>query len=92
MTPWIALGLLVALLGATSIHLASAHQRWRAAPLPARAARSAGFALLAISLAILLRVLQPAAAVFVFVHGLMLFWILLPTLGAWRRSRRKATA
>ena len=83
------IGLLTSLLGSATIYLASPSQRWLAVPWPARAARPAGFLLLLAGLLALLQALQPAAGSFVFVHWLMLLFVLLPYLGALLDSRRK---
>lgn len=84
----VALGLLLAACGCASIYLASPNQRWRLAPWPARPARVAGGLLLAAGLIVLLRALQPAAGSFVFVHWLMLLFVLFPYLGALRSVHR----
>lgn len=83
------IGLLTSLLGSTAIYLASPNQRWRAAPWPARPARTAGILLLAAGLIALLQAMRPAAGSFVFVHWLMLLFVLFPYLGALLVSRRK---
>lgn len=83
----LALGLLLAAAGCACVYLASPHQRWRAAPWPARPARAAGGLLLVAGLAAFLQVLQTAAASFVFVHWLMLLFVLFPYLGALLSSR-----
>ncbi len=84
----IALGLLLAAAGCAGIYLASPNQRWRAAPWPARPARAVGILMLAAGLSAFLQVLRPAAAGFVFVHWLMLLFVLFPYLGALMVSRR----
>lgn len=84
----VALGLLLAAAGCASVYLASPNQRWRTAPWPARPARAAGALLLAAGLLVLLQVLRPAAGSFVFVHWLMLLFVLFPYLGALRSARR----
>lgn len=90
---WIvALGLLLATAGSASIYLASPNQRWLVAPWPARHARTAGTLLLAAALIVLLQVLRPAAGCFVFLHWLMLLFVLFPYLGALRSARRRTAA
>lgn len=85
-----ALGLLLAAAGCVSVYLASPHQRWRAAPWPARPARAAGALLLVAGLVAFLQVLQAPAASFVLVHWLMLLFVLFPYLGALRSARRQS--
>lgn len=82
-------GLLALLLGATSIYLASPNQRWRAESLPVCSARIFGVILLIIGLVVLLKVLQPAAGAFVFVHWLMLLFVAFPYLGALLATHRE---
>lgn len=82
-------GLALALLGCACVYLASPNQRWRAAPWPARPARLAGALLLVGGLIALLQVFQTPAAVFVFVHWLMLLFVLFPYLGALLSAQRK---
>ena len=77
MNGFLALGLFFAAAGGVSIYLASPNQRWRAAPW------------LVSGLFALLRVLQAPAAAFVFVHWLMLLFILFPYLGALLAARRE---
>jgi hypothetical protein len=89
MNGFIALGLFFAAAGGVSIYLASPNQRWRAAPWPARVSRTGGALLLVSGLFALLRVLQAPAAAFVFVHWLMLLFILFPYLGALLAARRE---
>jgi hypothetical protein len=89
MNGFIALGLFLAAAGCVCIYLASPNQRCRAAPWPARAARAGGALLLVSGLLALLRVLQAPAAAFVFVHWLMLLFILFPYLGALVAARRE---
>lgn len=91
MNTFILIGLLALLLGTTSIYLASPNQRWRAEPLPALSARIFGAILLALGLVFLLKVLQPAAASFVFIHWLMLLFVAFPYLGALLAARRKTS-
>ena len=83
MTLFISLGLLASLLGSIAIYLASPNQRWRSASWPARPARAAGLLLLAAGLIALLQTMRPAAGSFVFIHWLMLLFVLFPYLGAW---------
>lgn len=85
----VALGLLLTAAGGASVYLASPNQRWRTAPWPTRPARAAGALLLAAGLFVLLQVLRPAAGSFVFVHWLMLLFVLFPYLGALRGARRE---
>ncbi len=89
MTTTILFALLPLLLGAVSLYLASANQCWRTTSLPAYSSRMFGIILLAIGLLALLKVLQPAAAAFVFVHWLMLLFVIFPYLGALRLARRR---
>lgn len=88
----VALGLLLATAGCASVYLASPNQRWRDAPWPARPARAAGALLLAAGLVVMLQVLRPAAGSFVFVHWLMLQFVLFPYLGALRSARRGSSS
>lgn len=83
------IGLLTILSGSTAIYLASPNQRWLAVPWPARPARTTGILLLVAGLIALLQTLRPAAGTFVFVHWLMLIFVLFPYLGALLVSRRK---
>lgn len=85
----VALGLMLAAAGCASVYLASPNQRWRATPWPAWPARGAGALLLVAGLIMLLQVLRPAAGSFVFVHWLMLLFVLFPYLGALRGARRR---
>jgi len=48
--------------------------------------------LLAAGLIVLLQVLRPAAGSFVFVHWLMLLFVLFPYLGALRSARRRTSS
>lgn len=84
----VALGLLLAASGCAGIYLASPNQRWRAAPWPGRLARTVGVLLLVGGLAAFLQTLWPPAATFVFVHWLMLLFVLFPYLGALLAARR----
>jgi uncharacterized membrane protein HdeD (DUF308 family) len=86
----VALGLLLTAAGGASVYLASPNQRWRHNHWPARPARAAGALLLAAGLLVLLQVLRPAAGSFVFVHWLMLLFVLFPYLGALRGTCRES--
>ncbi len=88
MNGYFVLGLLLAATGCVCVYLASPNQRWRAAPWPAGPARLAGALLLVGGLAALLQVFQAPAASFIFVHWLMLLFVLFPYLGALRSARR----
>lgn len=90
MNGYFALGLLLAAAGCACVYLASPNQRWRAEPWPARPTRVVGAALLVAALAAFLHVLQAAAASFVFVHWLMLLFVLFPYLGALRSAPRRS--
>jgi len=87
----VALGLGLVVAGAASLYLASPHQRWLAAPLPARPARAVALALLVASPIAFSRAMQMVPAVFTFVASLMLLLVLLPYVGgalvALRRRR-----
>lgn len=63
-------------------YLSSPHQRWLAMPLRAWPARLPGCVLVMGALWLLLRVMQPAAAVFTQLSWLMLMLIAWPCLGA----------
>lgn len=69
-------------LGCLCIYLGSPNQRWRRAPWPPLAARAAGIAALALGAWGCLRAFSAVAAVFVFCTALMLFFSLIPYLGA----------
>lgn len=84
----VALGLLLAAAGCVGIYLASPNQRWRAAPWPGRPARMVGVLLLVGGLAAFLQTLRSPVAAFVFLHWLMLLFILFPYLGALLAARR----
>ncbi|GAB2181923.1 hypothetical protein DLREEDagrD3_21460 [Denitratisoma sp. agr-D3] len=82
-------GLLLVAGGCVSVYLASPNQRWWAASLPAKPARLAGTVLLIAGLVVLMQTLRAPAALFVFVHWLMLLFVLFPYFGALRSSRRR---
>lgn len=84
----VVLGLVLAAAGCIGIYLASPNQRWRVAPWPAAPSRAAGAVLLVTGLAALLQALKGPAAAFVFVHWLMLLFVLFPYLGALLPARR----
>lgn len=84
----VALGLLLVAAGCVGIYLASPNQLWRAAPWPGRPARMVGVLLLVGGLAAFLQTLRSPVAAFVFVHWLMLLFILFPYLGALLAARR----
>lgn len=83
-------GLALATLGCVVFHLASPHQRWLVKAMPTWPACAAGSALLLLALLCLLQAMRPLTAIFLFLHVLMLAWITLPYLGAWRSLRRRA--
>lgn len=83
------IGLLALLSGAAAIYLASPNQRWLSAPWPARPARLSGLLLLLAGYLALRQALQPAAGTFVFVHGLIVLFILFPCLSALRGAQQK---
>lgn len=83
--------LIALFLGCLCFYLASPNQRWRRAPWPSLAARVAGLALLALGGWLCLRAYTAVAAVFVFGTALMLFFSLIPYLGAWAALRRSDT-
>ncbi|MFT3814675.1 MAG: hypothetical protein QM740_15065 [Acidovorax sp.] len=84
----LALALAAGWAGCCCLYLASAHQRWRAQPLPARPARGAGWGLLALSLWAFAQRLDTLTAVFTWATLLMLALAALPYLGALRRGGR----
>lgn len=87
----IALGLVLVAAGCAGIYLASPNQHWRAAPWSAKtvkAARTAGGLLLIGGLAAFLQTMRPPTAAFVFVHWLMLLFVLFPYLGALLAAHR----
>jgi hypothetical protein len=84
------LSLLAQCAGTVLLYLASPKQHWLATPLAARPARALACVLLLAALAGLLHSFQLAAALFVFLHVLMLLLLLLPYCGAWLVLRRRA--
>lgn len=80
--------LIALFLGCLGIYLGSPNQRWRCAPWPPLAARAAGSVGLALGAWGCLRAFSIVAAVFVFCTALMLFFSLIPYLGALAASRR----
>lgn len=84
------LGVAATLAGCVCIYLASAHQRWRAAPWPARPARAAGAVLLALGWLALAQDMQRLTAAFSFATLVMLVFTLLPYVGALLSLRRGA--
>lgn len=82
----IALALVLALGGSTSLYLASPHQRWRGAPLPARPARVAGGVLLVASLFAFTRAMFVVAAVYTWATCTMALLTLLTYAGAWKNE------
>lgn len=80
MNPIILFALLAALAGCSAIYLASPHQRLRAKPVPAKAARASGGLLLLASLVGFLSGMQATTAVFTFTVCVMLVFVLLPYL------------
>lgn len=89
MPAWPALGMLLATAGSVALYLSVRHQQCLARPLPARPARVAGFALLAVSLPAFLQVMQAVVAVFVLVTWAMLMCVALPHLDALRMICRR---
>lgn len=85
------LGLAAVLLGCACIYLASPHQRWRAAPWPARTARGAGAVLLVLGWLGLAQHMDRSTATFTHLTLLMLAFTVLPYLGALRAARPGAT-
>lgn len=82
MSLFFCLALLTSLAGSALIYLVSRHQLWLSKPLPARPTRWLGFALICLSLIILLNDMQPVAAVFVLLVWVMLLLVVFPYLGA----------
>lgn len=72
----------LALAGAMALYAAAPHQRLLPKALP-RAGAAAGIAALAGSLALLLTISGPAAAVFVWITAAMTVWSIAPILVAW---------
>lgn len=83
--------LIATFLGCFCIYRASPNQRWRGTPWPAKPARTAGIALLALGAWACLREYTAVAAVFLFCTALMLFFCLIPYLGALVGLRRSDT-
>lgn len=82
----LALALVLALGGSTSLYLASPHQRWRGAPLPGRPARVAGVVLLVASLGVFLRTMFVVTAIYTWFTWTMTLLILLTYAGAWKNE------
>jgi hypothetical protein len=83
----IALALLLALVGATCLYLASPNQRWRATPLRAKPARLLVGLLALSSLYAFTRALDGVSAVYTFGTWIMLLLVVLPYLGVFFRPR-----
>lgn len=82
-----------AMVGASLFYLSTTGQRWLRAPWPARLARSAAAACVALSLACAAQALQPATSLSVVVTTLMASLMAYPFIGALlerRRARRAA--
>ncbi len=75
-------------IGCFCVYRASPNQQWGAAPWAAAPARTAGLALLALGGSGCLSAFSAVAAVFVFSTALMLFFGLIPYVGALRGMRR----
>ena len=88
MTSSVLLALSLTWAGCVCLYLSSPHQRWRSTPWPARPARSAGAALLLLSLLAFGHRMQATAAAFAFVTCVMLSCALQPYLGALLTLRR----
>lgn len=80
--------LIALLLGCFCIYRASPNQRWGGAPWPPAPARIAGVALLALGGWGCLHGFTALAAVFVWATALMLFFCLIPYVGAYLGLRR----
>jgi hypothetical protein len=78
--------------GATSLYLATAHQRLLARPPATPVLRVAGFGSLAAALAALLMLMGPATAVFTWTIGVMLAWTLPPVVIGWLRYRKEGSS
>lgn len=85
----VVLGMLLAAAGCASFYLASPNQYWLGESWPVWPARIAGVLLLLAGLVALLNVFQPAAGSFIFLHWLMLLFVLFPYLGALRLALRR---
>ncbi len=83
------IGLALLLSGCAAIYLGSPNQRWLPAPWRARLARFLGGLLLALGWLALTRDMQWLTTAFVSLTALMLFFSLLPYLGAFLDMRRK---
>jgi hypothetical protein len=90
-SPVIALcALLLTAAGAALIYLASAHQGWRAKPLPATA-RLAGWLAAVTGCAAWLRATGTGPGVAAALSTLMLAWIVLPYAAWWRAARKQVS-
>jgi ABC-type Fe3+-hydroxamate transport system substrate-binding protein len=87
-TAFVGLGLLLALVGSACIYLSSAHQRWRAVPLPTRPARIVALTSSCASLLVLSRALDASAALLTFFTWNMLLLVALPYVGATLCARK----
>ncbi len=85
-----AFGTMLAIVGALLLYLASPNQRATARALPGTALAVAGGAVLALSLAALLRWAGPATAVFIWFTIAMMVWTLAPPAAAWLRRPKQA--
>ncbi|MBS1186486.1 MAG: hypothetical protein H6R04_504 [Burkholderiaceae bacterium] len=74
--------------GCSCLYLASPNQRWLANALPYRGIRRFGVVLLVASLLALIKRMQPAAAIFVFIISVMLLFILFSYVGALISAKR----
>ncbi len=87
-------GILATFIACLLLYLASANQTLRRVPLPARLARASALLLMASALACLLARMHTLAAVLCFATLLMLFFLVLPYIGAQRQrmtARRRST-
>lgn len=89
MTPWLTLGMLLAVAGSIACYLSVRHQHWLARPLPARRARFAGAVLIAAALLSMCQARQCLVANFMLITWLMLVCIALPFTGALRAVFKK---
>lgn len=85
----VTIALVLAFAGCASFYLASPHQRWRAAPLPAKPARAVALGLAVASLVAFLCAMRAAPAVFAFVSWVMLLLVVFPYVGALFTLRRE---